>query len=182
MEIRNRPRAICLVSVPHTGTIFTVSLFTRQGYDNRNCNAYPQSHDCLFYDHCLKDTQIRFALEMVRKGVPLVCPFRHPYLTEEAWRRRSGKEMGNLTLGYRNLMEHFAPLEPYWMPVDSPRRGEYLTAMVEGLNLPLETDWEPVHGYQNTHGMSWRDCDPSEDVQRLARSMEPLLNEFYGGD
>lgn len=171
-------REVALVSVPHTGTIFTVNLFVAQGFDNLNLNKYPAGRDCIFYDHCIKPTQVRFALDLVSKGLPLVCPLRHPYLTEEAWKLR-GKDLSDMVLGFRNLMEHFAPLEPYWMPVDSEARFDCIERMAEGLGLPLQTDWAPKHVFQQTHGMDRDHLSPSREVRALVEEMEPLLSRLY---
>lgn len=169
---------VAQISVPHTGTIFTVNLFIALGFDNLALNNPPVGRDCLYYGHCMKPSQIRFALEWVSKGTPLVVPLRHPYLVEEAWKRRA-KVTTDMFRGFRNLMEHFVPLDPYFMPVDSECKVDCLEKMRKGLGLDFKTDWKPKHSYNGTYALNRNDLNPSKEVQELAEEMEPLLERFY---
>lgn len=170
-------RQICLISVPHTGTIFCVYLFVGRGYDNLGLNHPPVSRKCVYHGHMLKPTQVGFALEWVRKGLPLVMPLRHPYRVEEAWRRR-GKDVGEMIRGFRTMMDRFVPLDPYVMPVDSEARYGCLEAMRAGLGVDFQTDWTPRHVFLHTHGLT--QFSPSREVEGLVGEMGPFLARFYG--
>jgi len=77
---------IVTISVPHTGTWFTIRLFTALRMRETGLNASVLEDGVIYHGHMQKGTQIGQALNL-SKQMPLVCPLRHPYRVEESWRR-----------------------------------------------------------------------------------------------
>lgn len=170
---------VLILSVPHTGTTFTEKLFKDIGYHDAPLNQHSDGRS-IHRGHIHGDSQLIMGLALRRdRKLPLIVPLRHPFLTEESWKRR-GKENINMIHGFRNLMDRLYPLDPYWMPVDSEKRAQCLEIINEGLDLELCTQWHPERSIGATFDMTWRDCEPSPEVMDLAESMKPLLEKFYG--
>lgn len=168
---------IVLISVPHTGTWFTIRLFTALRMAENNLVPARIEDNTVYHGHMLKGTQIGAALRLA-KDMPLVCPLRHPYRCEESWKRRQ-KDVSEMVECFRLYMEKFVPLNPYIMPVDSPRREQCLRAMAAGLGLPLQTDWPVVNGKADTHELDLPELSPSPSVVSLVEEMRPFLSRFY---
>ena len=169
---------VLILSVPHTGTTFTEKLFMSIGYHDAPLNQRGDGKS-IHRSHIDNDSHLIQGL-LLRKdeNLPLIVPLRHPFLTEESWRRR-GKENEGMIHGFRNLMDRLYPLDPYWMPVDSEKRVQCLEILNQGLDLEIFTQWAPERSIGKTYDMTWRDCDPSSEVMELAQDMKPLLEIFY---
>lgn len=170
------PHELVLISIPHTGTSFTAGLFQDCGFRVAGLFERPGGKT-LYHGHMVKAGQTERALELASR-MPLVVPLRHPYLVEEAWKRR-GKSIGELIDCYRTLAERFMLLEPYIMPVDSDRREEALRVMNDGLDLRLETDWRVVNGKHQTHALRREHLSPSYPIKRLVEEIQPFLDRWY---
>lgn len=168
---------IVTISVPHTGTWFTIRLFTNLGMREDGLTPSRLHDNTIYHGHMIKGTQVGFALQFART-MPLVCPLRHPYRVEESFRRRR-KDVSDMIEYFRTYMQKFFPLDPYIMPVDSPLREEALQRMRDGLGMDLRTDWPVINGKQSTHRIALQDCRPSLPVIKLAKEMEPLLSRYY---
>lgn len=168
---------IVLCSVPHTGTWFTIRLFTALRMAENGLTPAVVEDNTVYHGHMLKGTQVHAALRLAR-DMPLVCPLRHPYRCEESWKRRK-KDVSEMIECFRFYMDKFVPMTPYIMPVDSPRREQALRAMAAGLGLPLQTDWPVVNGKQNTHDVDLSELSPSPAVVSLVEEMQ-FLRRFYG--
>lgn len=168
---------VVILSVPHTGTTFTESLFKNIGFHDAPLNQRSDGKT-VHRDHIHNDSRMIQGLQLVKQGLPLIVPLRHPYLTEESWKRR-GKENIDMIHGFRNLMERLVPLDPYWMPVDSEKRAQCLEILNRGLGLEICTQWHPERSIGKTFDITWRDCSPSNEVIELAEEMQPLLEKFY---
>lgn len=168
---------VVLVSVPHTGTKFTVRLLTQQGF--REAGLFEKPHRRTIYQgHMLKEGQIQRGLELAER-MPLVCPLRHPYRVELAWRKR-GKSIEELLTGFRTLVERFIPAGAHIFPVDSHMRSEALHSFSESIGEQIETDWAPVNVYKDgTHSVALSELEPSPEVRALAEDIEPVLARYY---
>ena len=168
---------VCLISVPHTGTWFTIRLF--KGMLEDGLNPARIEDNTVYHGHMLKGGQVCAALRMA-KDMPLVCPLRHPYRCEESWKRRK-KDVSEMVECFRIYMDKFVPLNPYVMPVDSPRRDQCLRAMAAGLGMDLRADWgNVVNGKSGTHDLALSELSPSPAVVSLVKEMGPFLSRFYG--
>lgn len=165
---------VVLSSIPHTGTWFTVRLFTERGFNEKGLFEKAEG-DTIFLGHMMKEGQIGRAVQL-SDYMPLVIPMRHPFRVEESWKRR-GLDVSELVSCFQTLIERFLPLEPYILPIDSPKREEALQALSEGVGIDLKTDWEVVHGIVGTHDLDLADCEPSEAISAIVQ--EPFFAGLY---
>lgn len=163
-----------ILSIPYTGTNFTADLFAKAGYEVLGLHQRPGREKFVRRAHCLKESQIGPALGA---GLPLVVPMRHPYRVAESWARRGGY-LPDMVRAYRTVVERLLPHRPFFMPVDSDRRGEYLERLRE-LEPKLSTDWEVVGSKSNTYDLSLEDISPKPEVIELVRDIAPFLSRFY---
>lgn len=169
---------VMVISVPHTGTTFTEELL-RSNLRLHPTDCMERGENLIHREHTYNPDKVKLALNLLRdQPMPLVVPMRHPYLAEEAWKRRK-YEVDRMVFAYRALCEHFLPKDPVIMAVDSPKREECLQALSEALGADLKTDWAPVRSVGKTYDMKWQDLTPSDEVKRLADDMQPFLERFY---
>jgi hypothetical protein len=165
------------VSIPHTGTYFTVKLFTDAGFTDGSLFHQARSDSHLYHGHLLKPAQIERAAELALE-MPLVIPFRHPYRVANSWQLRA-RPLSEMFDCYRTLLDRFLPLNPYFMPVDSDRREEALQRLSEGVGVRLTTDWSVVNGMKGTHKVKLEEITPTRQVVELTRGLEPLMEDLY---
>lgn len=79
---------------------------------------------------------------------------------------------------YRTVVERVDLFDPYYMPVDSPYREDYLTKLKE-LEPGLSTDWGIVASKSHTHGIGILDLSPPVEVVALTEAIAPFLSRFY---
>lgn len=170
---------VCLMTVPHTGTTFLEAVLKKNtGMFPTNLDGDPGAErGCIYRSHTYDEGENRRALRLAQK-MPLIVTLRHPFVTEEAWKRRK-YEVDRMILAYRNLVKLFWPIKNYVFSVDSPRREELMETLGKGLGFELKTDWEPVRVVGKTHDLSWKDMTPSQPVRELAEEMNEILGEFY---
>jgi hypothetical protein len=171
-------RDVVSVSIPHTGTYFTIKLFTDAGFSDGS--LFHQARGIgphIYHGHMLKAAQIERAAELALE-MPLIIPFRHPYRVEHSWNLR-GRPLSEMFQCFRTLLERFAPLKPYFVPIDSQKRGEILENISESLGVRLKTDGSVVNGVRGTHKMRMDEFTPSKEVVELTESLQPLMAELY---
>lgn len=128
---------VIIVSVPHTGTVFTKTLIAK----TRKYN--PIQH------HCHSDSI--FPLLESRPAAKLVVPLRHP---EKAWRtwclRGTGLQERRQPAKYEQFRQAWIWLDqictdrpPIYLPIDHPSRDLFLDDMGEALGVEFEHDWTP---------------------------------------
>jgi hypothetical protein len=165
------------ISIPHTGTYFTIKLFTDAGFTDGSLFHQARSDSHVYHGHMIKEAQIARAEELALE-MPLVIPFRHPYRVEHSWNARA-RPLPEMFDCYRTLLERFLPLRPYFMPVDSDRREEALQRLSEGVGARLTTDWSVVNGMKNTHKLKLEDFKPSKMVLELADDLQHVMADLY---
>lgn len=168
---------VVLISIPHTGTYFTIRLFTDAGLLEKGLFEPRRGAETIYHGHMLKDGQIERALELARV-MPLVIPFRHPFRVEHSWNLRA-RPLDEMFQCYRTFIDRFLPLKPYLMPVDSPRRAEVLARMSASLEVELVTDGSVVNGVRGTHKMKMSEFTPCKKVIEFAQELEPVMAELY---
>lgn len=163
---------LAVVSVQHTGTRFTESLFN---WPSAALNERP-SREVIHVGH-ISHGQLPH-IKALAKSAPLVMPLRHPYLVAESWKRR-GKPIDELIGMFRVMHDDVLPLEPLVIAVDSEGRDEQLQATSETLGIPLTTDWTPRNSKAGTYTLSWRELTPEPEIEALADDMSDFLSKFY---
>jgi len=172
------PNDVCSISIPHTGTYFTIKLFADAGFDEKSLfSPLFQQKPTIYHGHMIKPGQIEKALELA-EIMPLVIPFRHPWRVAQSWNLRA-RPLPEMFECYRTLITRFLPLKPYLVPVDSPKRDEVLARISASLGVHLETDGSVINGVKGTHKMKMSDFKPSKKVIELAQSLEPVMAGLY---
>lgn len=167
---------VALISVPHSGTTFTIRLFTDQGYREMGFVDRPEGKT-LYHGHVEDGAPVQHIKEMAKR-MPVVVPLRHPYRVAESWIRRR-KPVPDMVARFRLLMKEIVPLGPYFFPVDSNGKHRALRALSDGLGIPFQTDWALVRSISGTHNLKLEDIEPIEPVRKLVDDMAPLLGRYY---
>lgn len=172
-----KPTELCLSSIPHTGTHFTLDLFRRYDFIDAGLNDAPHSgHGTIYHGHMLKETQIGQALSLA-EDMPLICPLRHPYWVEETWRRRS-RNMGELVEGFHTLVNQFDPAG-FVFAIDADDKQAQLRRLSAYVGFELESEFPVVHSLSGTTGLTRDQLDPSREIQQLVQDIEPFLSRYY---
>lgn len=167
---------LVLISVPYTGTNFTAKLFTDRGFDRIGMLDSPGKENSIHVAHALKESQVRPALELA-KTMPVILPLRHPFRCEESTRRMGGS-VEQMIIGYENL---FRFSNPYFMPIDSPKKFECIDRLRVGLDIPLKTNWEVVSSKVGVHAIPFDELTPSSEVIELMTRHEQFFSSYYAG-
>lgn len=109
-----------ILSVMHSGTWFTRQLLKNNGFGNT-----PTAH---WGEGIIPDCPI------------VITPIRHPDAVYGSWVSR-GKPVERLP----GLIELQTMFHGELLPIDSPRRDEYLERLSERIGVKLKTDWLKVH-------------------------------------
>lgn len=165
---------LVLISVPYTGTNFTAKLFTDRGFYRLGMLEIATAENSIHVAHALKETQVIPALKLARNN-PVILPMRHPFRCEESTRRMGGSVEQMIT-GYENLLRFS---NPYFMPVDSPRKAEYLGKLRDGLDVPIKTDWKAVGSKVGVQSKPLDELSPSTEVIELLDRHGEFFAEFY---
>lgn len=163
---------LVLISVPFTGTNFTLDMFRRAGYADVPLTKIMPGR-VVYQGHMTSANQIRHARELSRTR-PLVIPLRHPYRACESARRR-GYPVVAILEAYRELADTFMPAAEYVLPVDAPDRDAYLEIMRRRWH-GLQTDWSVVGSRSGTAAMDLAGCTPTDDEREVAE----LFSAIYG--
>ena len=167
---------LVLISVPYTGTNFTAKLFTDRGFQRLGMLESPVRENSIHVAHALKETQVGPALKLA-ETMPVILPLRHPFRCEESTRRMGGS-VEQMIEGYENL---FRFEDPYFMPVDSPKKFECLDQLREGLGVPVKTDWEVVSSKVGVHKIPFDELTPSNEVIELMTRHTAFFSSYYAG-
>jgi len=155
-----------LVSVPHTGTNFTLYML-RKGL------GQPQDISrILCYGH-LDRHKMEMLLEFARVA-PTVVPLRHPAAVVRSWGWRyvNRPELYEELPGYyQRLVEDIDPLDPYYLPIDVEDRQVWLDKLSAGFGLPLVTQWKPVNRGKDK-------SEVYEDTQKDREVLKYLETEY----
>ena len=160
---------IVIITVPHTGTNYAKSLFRQRGWEDVAVTEQPrEGKSCFYAGHMIKDTQVMPALELA-KTRPLVIPLRHPYRVELSWDRR-GKDKKEMFQAFDNLLKHFDPLNPFYIPVDEPKQRRIAVQEIsDSLGIALQDTGEIVNSKAHTYDVPFDDITPSPEVIELAK-------------
>ena len=176
---------ICLISVPHNGTLFTLDVFRRHGWKEASLNELPPKHvPTVYQGHCTKLGQTMMALELGRR-MPIVMPLRHPYRVEESWRRRGyppDQVLTDLVFAYRHMFTQLAD-RAIFLPLDANplTRAKQHDELNAAAGVELAIDWDNiVGGKNNTHAIKLSALDPSPQIREIRAN--PLFVEFYEED
>lgn len=119
------------------------------------------------------------SLGEIRKHDVIVVPVRHPMAVAQSWKNRGKPIVSHpkhepMMAMWRTLIDVIAPLKPYYVPVDSENREQYLAKLGKRIRRKLTTDWRKVSdGYLIT---PLNDEDEAAVKELLA---DPFFEQFY---
>lgn len=182
-----------IMTIPHTGTHFVLNLLggsRDELADWMNKKFYANGHD-FYVSHIYRLPLFEM---MESEGYTLVTPIRHPMTTVKSWYDKYQKEP---IVVPDDLSDKVAEIEKYvkpdfvpnlykslvvasqlydinFIPIDSPRREEYLRKFNEKFRLGLRTSWRPL----NSHGESTLDIP--ETLKTKTQNVIDENPEFFG--
>jgi hypothetical protein len=121
--------------------------------------------------------QLDYLLELVASNNTII-PLRHPKVTAQSWiaRHKCTKQMCR---NFRTIVYTLDPLNPHYLPIDSPDRQKYLDKINEDMDLDLKTDWEPTGKRLGNDKLRHYDCPADPQTLKLCEEIKPFLDRFY---
>lgn len=128
------------------------------------------------YGHIYPRLRDKF-MPMIEDSVTIM-PLRHPLLTAKSWLERSGN-MDELVETWELLVNEIDPHGPIYLPIDSPRRDEYLDNLNMHLGTDIQTDWKPVGSFKGNHALRHQDISGPPIIHELSERISGFLGRFY---
>ena len=138
----------------------------------------PVLADQVVFEHIPKQLPMLLALAEVES---IIIPLRHPKVTAVSWKSR-GKDEAQMCDDFRTVVEQFDPLNPYYLPIDSERRQDFLDEINIAFDLELETDWTPIGEIEGNAHLRHGDVECSPLVAELCDEIKPFLDRFYANN
>lgn len=183
-----------ILTIPHTGTHFVLNLLggTRDNLHDWMSKKFDANGHNFFVAHIYRLPVFEI---MESEGYNIICPMRHPITTVRSWHDRYTKDPIEIpdegVPGYvenleRYINPEFVPnlykslitadqlYDINFLPIDSPKREEFLQKLNEKLGLSLETEWRPL----NSHGESTLDIP--EPLLTRTKDLIYENPEFFG--
>jgi len=85
-----------------------------------------------------------------------IVPLRHPEKVAIGWKVR-GKRLEELSLQWHWLKERISKFDPYYLPIDSPLRSNYLDEISWAMQIQLETEWPIIGSCEQTIELNEKD-------------------------
>lgn len=167
---------INIPTIPHTGSYLVADgLFG--GFKRLGLNSKPEN-GCKYFDHLFLHKIDAWKGKM--EAYPSIIPLRHPILTAVSWARRN-RDLGEMCVMWYVLVEQLDRYNPYYIPVDSPNRNDWLDRLNKGLRLDLSTNWPIINSKHNTFEATIEDIpeDNREQIERLCKNLDDFLSRFY---
>lgn len=143
----NRARTFAVVSVPHTGHIFTVETLRGERREDRVHHGGPAPAGFTFMQaHVYADMMP--TIRWWARHWPVVSPQRHPLKVAETYLGR-GEKIVDMLDCWRRLIALARDFPIHFLPVDSAGRERALLEIGGVLGERLTTDWTP----QNSRGI-----------------------------
>ena len=152
---------IVIISVRHTGTRFV------------------RSHliDCKYMNRHVGERYLHQVEPYIDNN--LVIPLRRLDRIIVSWERR---DMGleGLRDSLNELIDKYDHRDPYYLPIDSDDRDEFLKALNEGMDTDFKTDWPVVDSDKNSSQSNYSDIINKEYANILISEFDQFFSRFYG--
>ena len=132
----------------------------------------PWGGNGLVFDHLLPGKKAIF-LPQIAKHTTLI-PIRHPRCVAKSWLDRKKPE-DVLAEMWRILAFEVAPLNPLFIPLDSPRKAAFLAAARRATGMKLPAKGKPKGQVHGNAALDWRGLPEYE----LEDEMGEFLARFY---
>ena len=154
-------KPIFVQSIPHTGTFFC---FDHLFANWRRAEKYPMLREG-------EKWRMHFGepVELPQGDFLTVVPLRNPIAVAQSWIHR-GLDLSKLAAMFLHAE---ALRNVFFLPIDSPRKHEYLAALTRAVGHELETDWRKIN--------SEPAYDPriSDDALSISREFSDLTARFW---
>lgn len=107
-----------------------------------------------------------------------IIPLRHPLVVAESWKARGGNIFEMIDM-WEFLVNEIHPLNPVYLPIDSPYRDIALGDINAWLGMNMTTDWSPVSSVNGNHPLRHEDVEGDKAVLELVDRISGFLNRFY---
>lgn len=147
------------------------------GYDINKAMSWKHNGQGEYvFDH-IHPANARMFMSLLKTNT-VVVPLRHPKCVAVSWRARQWEEQEMIDC-WDFLVSDIDPLQPHYLPIDSPRREDFLAQLNEDLDMQLETLWEPEGVKHNNHRLRHEEVQASPAVNDLCERIKPFLDRFY---
>lgn len=103
---------------------------------------------------------------------PCLVPMRHPEAVAVSHYTRYGS-VDKMCHGFRQLVKFADPLGPYYLPLDTDDRQDYLDRINERFGLSLQTRWPII-------GSCWERKELPSSAQAQLDDLTLELSSFFG--
>ena len=155
------PEGFFVTSIPHTGTFFV----------RDSLLAGEESTAAHFWNQHLAE-----CLDMMVTHRTIV-PLRHPILVARSWKSRH-RDLSALPALWAQMLLQIAPLEPAFLPLDSPSRDEWLGALNVRFGTAFETDWAIFRSADKVARVPLTDTETDHVVEMMV-GMASFFNRWY---
>lgn len=94
----------------------------------------------MWFGHCEPGNMGKLLPRCSEAGV-VVTTMRHPMRVYESWLKRGRKVADFFCQSWEFLFDIHAKHDAYFVPVDAPKRDEYLKRFADRCGIEIETDW-----------------------------------------
>jgi hypothetical protein len=176
---------IAIPSIQHTGTHFVRTHHLGKYERLEISEPVPRCWwrgDYVYQAH-LMDGHMEYWPEILLK-VPAIVPLRHPYLVFETWKRESakgvpGREPEILVRYWETLINEIDRYNPFYLPIDSPNREEYVGRINKVLRLDLSMRFPVIHSKQGTGELTPNDVEVNSITNELVDRHKTFFERFY---
>lgn len=161
----------------HSGTRFLIDLFRREGFVHNNTPFLVGGPDIVVQVHFGQKNWQAFEELVEDRGFPIVIPVRRLHSVFLSWEAR-GKNTDLLDERI-GLMTEWSERSPYWLPIDSDDRDEWLDEVRDGLGLKLETDWPIIGSDKHTNGKTEDRIQDQAGYTRLRDKFAWFYEQIY---
>lgn len=171
---------LIVYSVRHTGTRFVTDyLLRKNGFRNGNdpddVAQDPEAHR-VYREH-VGDPKYGAWAHLEYRG-NIVIPLRRLDRVIVSWERR-GRPLDELAGALRTLIERFDHRRPMYLPIDSPRRDEFLAALGRQHHIDLRTDWAIGPTEKGSADAGPEDIKDMERAAALHAEFRGFFSRFY---
>lgn len=167
---------ILIPTIPHTGTKLLADSLLFEFEHNALINK-PKNGQKID-DHIYPEKITRW--KELMQEYPAIVPLRHPIKCAVSWERRN-RDLGEMVVMWYILVEQLDQFNPHYLPIDSPKRNQYLNRINQSLGLKLSTDWPITNSKHGSSEATIQDLGLNSrgQILRLCKNIEHFLDRFY---
>lgn len=161
-------------TIRHSGSHFILNLFGSQVGSHSHPDRVTGDLNEIVFCHVDEQNQMLTLAE----DHPVIIPLRHPKAIARSWQARN-KDLKTLCRDFHTLIDQYDRLKPLYLPLDSPKREDFLEAINQALGVQLVTDWIPKGVDHSNDSIDYRTVVADPCIQVLCAEIKPFLDRFY---